>query len=151
MAYALGDGPSEPQELERLAAQARRSAARQTARVFPSIIISATDRVLVVRAEMPGMALKDFDISVSGDTLTLQGTRHTGENHEGGWYHRRERESGSFSRAIRLPAEVDNELAEATYVAGVLAVSLPLKAAAKPKAIPVRVDEGMGKGERRDG
>jgi HSP20 family protein len=110
--------------------------------VFPSIIISATDEALVVRAEVPGMDLEQVDISVSGDTLTVQGTRTTGEGLEGGWYHRRERESGRFSRAIRLPAEVDGNQAEATYVSGVLAITLPLKAAAKPKAIPVRVAEG---------
>ena len=51
-------------------------------------------------------------------------------------------ESGSFSRAVRLPAEVEGDKAEATYVAGVLTISLPLKEAAKPKEIPVRVVEG---------
>jgi HSP20 family protein len=88
------------------------------------------------------MKLEDFDISVSDDTLTVQGSRITGEELEGGWYHRRERESGGFSRAIRLAAEVDGDRAEATYVAGVLTVSLPLKRAAKPREIPVKVVEG---------
>jgi HSP20 family protein len=88
------------------------------------------------------MKLEDFDISVSGDTLTVQGSRITGELLEGGWHHRRERESGGFSRAIRLAAEVDGDRAEATYVAGILTVSLPLKMAAKPREIPVKVVEG---------
>jgi len=110
--------------------------------VFPSIILSASDDNLVVRAEVPGMNLEDFEIGVSGDVLTIQGSRATGQNLEGGWYHRRERESGGFSRALRLPAEVDGNKAEATYVAGVLTVSLPLKQAAKPRQVPVRVVEG---------
>jgi HSP20 family protein len=88
------------------------------------------------------MKLEGFDISVSDDTLTVQGSRISGEELEGGWYHRRERESGGFSRAIRLAAEVDGDRAEATYVAGVLTVSLPLKKAAKPREIPVKVVEG---------
>jgi HSP20 family protein len=88
------------------------------------------------------MDLQEFDITVSGDNLTIRGTRLTGEGLEGGWYHRRERESGSFSRAIRLPAEVDGDRAEATYVTGVLAINLPLREAAKPREIPVRVVEG---------
>jgi HSP20 family protein len=83
-----------------------------------------------------------FDISVSGDTLTVRGTRTTGKGLQNGWYHRRERDSGSFSRAIRLPAEVDGNQAEATYIAGMLAVSLPLKGVAKPKEIQVRVSKG---------
>jgi HSP20 family protein len=129
-------------EMDAMTRRTRRPGSRHGARVFPSIIISATDKELFVRAEVPGMSLEDFDISVSGDILTLQGLRTTGEVLEGGWYHRRERESGSFSRAIRLPAEVDGQKAEAAYVAGVLTVSLPLRKAAKPKEIPVQVVEG---------
>lgn len=130
------------QEMERLWRRALRPVRRRGARVFPSVVISATDATLVVRAEVPGMDLQGFDITVSGDTLTIRGTRLTGQGLEGGWYHRRERESGSFSRAIRLPAEVDGDQAEATYQAGVLAISLPLREAAKPREIPVGVVEG---------
>jgi HSP20 family protein len=129
-------------DVDDLARRVLRPVPRRGTRVFPSIIISATDEALLVRAEVPGMKLEDFQISVSGDTLTLQGSRLTGGELEGGWYHRRERESGGFSRAVRLPADVDGDRAEATYVAGVLTISLPLKAAAKPKQIPVRVVEG---------
>ena len=129
-------------EMNRLTRRAARPVARRGGRVFPAIIVSATDEKLVVRAEVPGMKLEDFHISVSDDTLTVQGSRISGEELEGGWYHRRERESGGFSRAIRLAAEVDGDRAEATYVAGVLTVSLPLKMAAKPREIPVKVVEG---------
>jgi HSP20 family protein len=129
-------------EMDGLTRPTMRPVARHGARVFPSIIISATDEKLIVRAEVPGMKLEDFDISVSGETLTVQGSRLTGEGLEGGWYHRRERESGGFSRAIRLPVEVDGDAAEAIYVAGVLIVSLPPKKPAKPRAIPVKVVEG---------
>jgi HSP20 family protein len=129
-------------EMDELSKQSYRPAGRRGARVFPSIIISATDAALLVRAEVPGMKLEDFEITVSGDMLTVQGTRVTGEGLEGGWYHRRERESGGFSRAVRLPAEVDGDRAEAMYVAGVLTIALPLQQAAKPKAIPVKVLEG---------
>jgi HSP20 family protein len=129
-------------EMNRLSQRTLRSPTRRGARVFPSIIISATDEKLLIRAELPGMRLEDFDISVSGDTLTVQGVRITSEDLKGGWYHRRERESGGFSRAVRLPAEVDGDRAEATYVAGVLTIALPLKAAAKPKEIAVKVVEG---------
>lgn len=128
-------------EMSRLARRARRPAGPRGARVFPSIIVSATDEKLVVRAEIPGMKLKEFEISVSGEILTVQGSRITGEGLEGGWYHRRERESGGFSRAIRLPAEVEGEQAEASYTAGVLTITLPLRKPAKPRQIPVKVVE----------
>jgi HSP20 family protein len=128
-------------EMNRLERRTRRAGRAPGARVFPAIVISATDEKLVIRAEIPGMALEDFDISVSGDTLTIMGTRATGQDLEDGWYHRRERASGGFSRAVRLPAEVDGDRAEAGYLAGVLSISLPLKEAAKPRHIPVQVVE----------
>jgi HSP20 family protein len=129
------------QEMNRLARRVRRPAGPRGARVFPSVIVSATDETLVVRAEIPGMKLEEFEISVSGEILTVQGSRITGEGLEGGWYHRRERESGGFSRAIRLPAEVEGETAEASYKAGVLTITLPLRKPAKPRQIPVQVME----------
>jgi HSP20 family protein len=129
-------------EMNRLAQRAWRPTGRRGTRVFPSIIISTAQDQLLVRAEVPGMKLQDFDISVSGDTLTVQGMRVTGKGLEGGWFHRRERESGGFSRAVRLPAAVDGDRAEATYVAGVLTITLPLQGPAKPKEISVRVAEG---------
>jgi HSP20 family protein len=128
-------------EMNRLARRVRRPTGPRGARVFPSVIVSATDETLIVRAEIPGMKLEDFEIRVSGEILTVQGTRITGEGLEGGWYHRRERESGGFSRAIRLPAEVEGEAAEASYKAGVLTITLPLRKPAKPRQIPVKVME----------
>jgi HSP20 family protein len=97
---------------------------------------------LIVRAELAGVKQEDLNVSISGDTLTIQGVRHPSESLTGGWYHRRERETGEFSRAIQLPATVDSDLAEARYAAGVLSVQVPLKEAAKPKGIPVTVEEG---------
>jgi HSP20 family protein len=129
-------------EMNQLTRRVAPPGARRRSRIFPSIIISTTDEDLLVRAEVPGMKLDDFDISVSGDTLAVKGYRVADIELEGGWYHRRERERGRFSRAIRLPAEVDGEKAEATYVAGVLTITLPLKKPAKPQQIPVKVVEG---------
>ena len=124
------------------ARQVRSGPARRGTRVFPSIIISATEDRLLVRAEMPGIDLELLEISVSGDVLSIQGVRLTGENLEGGWYHRRERESGGFGRAVRLPAKVDGDRTEASYQAGVLTVTVPLREAAKPRQVPIRVAEG---------
>lgn len=129
-------------QMDSLRHRVHRPVPRRGARIFPSVIISATKDRLVVRAEVPGMDPDGFDISVSGDTLTVRGTRTTGEGLQNGWYHRRERDSGVFSRAIRLPAEVDGNQAEATYITGILAVSLPLKGVARPKEIQVRVSKG---------
>jgi HSP20 family protein len=134
------DWGRQPRQAEQLP-QRPRSRAGSGRRVFPSIIVSATDDQLIVRCEVPGMNLDDFDIRMAGDSLVIEGSRLTGEELQGGWYHRRERESGGFSRAVRLPAEVDGDQADASYVAGILTVTLPLKKAAKPRQVPVKVME----------
>jgi HSP20 family protein len=112
---------------------------RRGRHVFPSIIVSANDDRLVTRAEVPGMKLDDFEISVSDDILTIQGTRSADQGLAGGRYHRRERTMGDFSRTVRLPADVDGDKAEASYVAGVLVISLPLREPVGPQQVPVRV------------
>lgn len=122
--------------------QVRSRQRRRATRVFPSIIVSATEDRLIVRAEMPGIELEQLELSVSGEVLSIQGVRLTGQSLEGGWYHQRERESGGFSRAVRLPAQVDGDRTEASYQAGVLTVSVPLRQAAKPRQIPIKVREG---------
>ena len=48
-------------EMNRLAQRALRPTVRRGARVFPSLIISASDDRLVVRAEVPGMELENFE------------------------------------------------------------------------------------------
>jgi HSP20 family protein len=54
-------------------------------------------------------------------------------------YRRVEREYGSFTRTFNLPITVDSEKVSATYDKGVLKVTLPKKAEAKPKQIKVNV------------
>ena len=57
-----------------------------------------------------------------------------------------ERQYGSFTRTFTLPQTVDTENVSANYEKGVLKISLPKKAEAKPKQIKVNV--GSEKGEK---
>ena len=60
-----------------------------------------------------------------------------------------ERQYGSFTRTFTLPNTVDTENVQATYDKGVLKITLPKKAEAKPKQIKVNVGSGKnieGKG-----
>jgi HSP20 family protein len=86
------------------------------------------DRV-VVRLEAPGMAAEDFDIEVVDDLLVIRGEKRVEREDTGdGRYFLLERAYGAFERAIRLPAEVRQDQAEASYKRGVLSVSLPKRA-----------------------
>ena len=54
-------------------------------------------------------------------------------------YHRSERGAGRFTRVIPLPADVDGDKVTAEYKNGLLLLTLPKRAEAKPKQIEVKV------------
>ena len=98
-----------------------------------------TENELVLKADVPGVDLKDIDIQLENGTLTLKGERkfENEENKKG--FHRMERSYGSFVRYFTVPDTVDSEHVKADYHNGVLTVTLPKKEIAKPKAIKVQV------------
>ena len=94
------------------------------ANVYPPLNIYEEPDRLLVTAELPGVKVEDLDLSIEGDTLTLQGKRDNPQPEAGVSYHRREIESGSFSRAIALPVKVDAERVAAKLHNGVLTITL---------------------------
>ncbi|MBI5513284.1 MAG: Hsp20/alpha crystallin family protein [Deltaproteobacteria bacterium] len=92
---------------------------------------------VVVRAELPGLAVKDVQVSVNQDVLTLAGERRT-EAPAGYAVHRRERPSLRFSRSVALPCKVDAERATAVVKDGVLTVTLPKVPEAQARQIAVK-------------
>ncbi|MBA4016678.1 MAG: molecular chaperone Hsp20 [Pirellula sp.] len=103
---------------------------------FPSLNIWEESDVLYAEAELPGVKQEDLDLTVVGNQLTLKGRRAPAAP-ETGTYHRRERAVGEFSRTVVLPYEVDADKVEASLVDGVLNLTLPKSAAAKPRKINV--------------
>src|SRR5260221_6613538 len=83
----------------------------------PAVDILETENDLVLKADVPGIELKDIDISVENGTLTIKGERKF-DKHEGGkkeGYHRIERSYGSFARYFSLADTVDTEKVKAEY------------------------------------
>ena len=91
-----------------------------------------------IRAELPGLKADELDISVTGGTFSISGERKLPVEDEKARYHRREREAGSFSRIVNLPAQIDAGKVEAQCSDGVLTVTLPKAEAVKPKQISVK-------------
>ena len=89
------------------------------------------DRVLDV-------AIKRLATAVDG-VLTIEGERTREKEEKGKKFHKTERSYGKFVRQFALPKEVDAVQVQAEYKDGVLNVHLPKTAAAKPKAIEVKV------------
>jgi HSP20 family protein len=91
----------------------------------PSVDVAETDKEVVIKAEMPGLDEKDFEVSLIGDLLTLKGEKKAEHEQKNGDAYYMERRFGSFARSIRLPFEVKDENVEARYDKGILTVRLP--------------------------
>jgi HSP20 family protein len=104
----------------------------------PAMNVRADHDKVTVTAELPGVSLEDVDVSVVGRRLTLRGERRTSEPAAGGRYHRRERESGRFGRAVTLPYPVEVNAVTAALKDGVLTVTLPRAETDRPRKIAVQ-------------
>lgn len=92
---------------------------------------------LKIEAELPGVQNEHVEVSVAGGEMSLKVERPEVEQADV-TYHRRERPVGTFTRVLRLPFEVDAERVQADLKDGVLTITLPKSAAAKPRKIVVK-------------
>ena len=102
-----------------------------------------------MKIEVPGIDEKDIDVSVENNTLTVHGERKIEKEEKEENYRRVERQYGSFTRTFTLPPTVDTEKVSAIYDKGVLKVTLPKKAEAKPKQIKVNLGSAKAGTRRR--
>jgi len=112
--------------------------AQRSVGVYPPMNIYDDGESYIVWAEVPGMDPKSIDITVTGDTLRLEGERVFPELPEGASYHRREREAGRFRRSMTLPDLVDSSKVKASYKHGVLEILLPRAEQAKQRKVEIQ-------------
>ena len=103
----------------------------------PAVDIYETENHLVLKADLPDVDIKDIDVRVENQTLSLSGERKFEHEDKGKGYHRIERNYGRFTRSFAVPNTFDTENISADFKNGVLTVSLPKKEAAKPRQIKV--------------
>lgn len=110
---------------------------RPHAGVFPLINIGEDDRCFYIRAELPGVKSGDLDIQATAGKLAISGERKNTLDPKEIKYHRKERETGRFSRVIPLPENIDPEHIEAKLKHGVLTIIVPKTEIARPQKITV--------------
>ena len=104
----------------------------------PSMDVYEEDGTFVIRADLPGVSKEDIDVSVTGDTLTIRGSRKAKEEVKEENYYCSESFYGNFSRSITLPATVEADKAEAIYENGVLELHVPKAREAMPSKIEIK-------------
>ena len=107
---------------------------------LPPVDIYETESAFVVEADLPGIHQENVNIQFNRNSLTISGTRGATLPAKQTAQLRvfsAERLSGTFSRSVRLPEHVDAEKIEAAYTNGVLTVTVPKAAGARPRTIPI--------------
>jgi HSP20 family protein len=104
----------------------------------PSIDIQETDTEYLLRAEVPGMDVKDVDVSLADNVLTLRGEKKVEKEEKKKNYHHVECHYGSFQRTFQLPPNIDEKNVKAECSKGVLMVHLPKSPETKPKKIEIK-------------
>jgi HSP20 family protein len=105
---------------------------------FPAIDVSETDSEVTIRAEVPGIAAKELDISISGTTLTISGQKEEQDEQKGEDYYQCERRFGSFRRMIELPEAIDADKVTAESDNGLVTIHVAKKAGVKPRKVEVK-------------
>jgi HSP20 family protein len=110
------------------------------ARRYPLINIYEDKDCLYIEALAPGVDPATLDLAVVRNVLTISGEKHRHpETIKPEAFHRSERAAGKFVRTVELPVEVEAEQVKAEYQNGLLTITLPKAAVAKPKQIAVQV------------
>ncbi|MFA7691383.1 MAG: Hsp20/alpha crystallin family protein [Candidatus Hydrogenedentes bacterium] len=111
-----------------------------SARSYPLINMREDSDTIHIEALAPGLNPDSIGVTVQRDQLRLEGEKaEINPDIKQDAYHRNERGAGRFTRVIQLPAEVDSDQVVAEYKNGLLLLTLPKHAAAKPKQIAVTV------------
>ena len=101
-------------------------------------VLEDKDEVRIV-LELPGVRPEDLKINLENLILTVRGEKKAVADQKGERWYRYERTYGSFERSFTLPVTVDPDRIQATVEHGVLTLTLPKAATAKPREIPVKV------------
>ncbi len=104
--------------------------------VSPAIDIVETEKALEVTAELPGLDVKNIELQLSDNVLTIKGEKQEEKAKD---HYVSKRRYGSFRRSLQVPGSVDADKIKASFKGGVLTVTLPKspEAQKRQKTIPV--------------
>lgn len=106
--------------------------------MVPAFDVSETEKEYVISGEIPGIDVKDLDVTLLDGRLTIKGEKNQEKEEKDENYHRVERHYGSFERSFRIPENVKTDELEATYKDGILRLTLPKAEVSQVKKIEVK-------------
>jgi len=112
--------------------------AQRAAAWLPAAEGRIEDGTYVIQLALPGIDLKEVEVSLMDNVLTVKGERKADHDTTGKDYFVREVAYGAFQRSFALPEGVDGAQVEAKYVNGMLEVRVPAPRVATPRTIEVK-------------
>lgn len=92
----------------------------------PHVDIYTTNDAIVIEMEIPGVDIKDIDISMNKGQLLVKGVKgEAGGEEEVGNYVCMERSFGRYYRAVEIPFPINTQNIKASYKFGVLKIEAP--------------------------
>jgi HSP20 family protein len=107
----------------------------------PAVDLKETEKEFMLTADLPGMKPADVTVECQDGTLTIKGEKSEEKKEAGNQnrWHVYERSYGSFYRSFAFPQPVDAARSSAQFTNGVLTVTVPKAAAAKPTAHKIEI------------
>jgi HSP20 family protein len=102
---------------------------------LPACSICEAEGVVDVRLEMPGVPKEGLEIRIEGNELSVTGRR--ADEDIKGTYLLRERRAEPYRKHFTLDDSISREKVDAAYSDGILALTLHVKEAAKPRRIEI--------------
>jgi HSP20 family protein len=91
----------------------------------------------LIQFDLPGIDAESIELTVEDNVLTVKAERPSPSMNDGVEKLVAERVYGTFTRQVFLGGNLDTENIDANYEAGVLTLSIPVAAHAKPRRIPI--------------
>lgn len=100
--------------------------------------VTQTASGYVLKAELPGVAKDDVNVSIDGNTVSIAAeVKREKEEKEGDKLLRSERYFGSVARSMTMPDGIDLNRAEAVFENGVLTLTLPKAPGSESRKLPI--------------
>jgi len=109
---------------------------------YPAMECFTRDKLLILKAELPGVDPKDIEVSIVGNQVFLRGEKKVERDIDDKNYFVQEVAHGRFERIIALPEGVKADQVKATFNNGVLELIMPSGVADQARKVPIELIEG---------
>jgi HSP20 family protein len=103
----------------------------------PELDVREDADAVTVQLDLPGVARENVQVTFHDGVLTVAGERKAEEARKDDTWNYRERSYGRFERRLSVKTPVNADQVRASHKDGVLTVTLPKSAQAKPRQIEI--------------